>query len=218
MPVITISRQFGAAGVPVGRALADRFDAEFLDRAIVAQVAFRSGIPEDQLETYDERMPSIWQRIASALAASSPEVAMPALPYDQMPSMTTHDRLITITRAVIEEAAARGNAVIVGRGAAFILGRRPNVLNVQLHASRAARVRYLMTRVEEVPLETRPDERSLEQLCRSIDAARGDYIRRIFGADWLNATHYDLAIDSGRLGVARTVELIEGVARQGLAE
>lgn len=218
MPVITISRQFGAAGVPVGRALADRFDAEFLDRAIVAQVAFRSGIPEDELETYDERMPSIWQRIASALAASSPEVAMPSVPYDQLPSMSTHDRLTTITRAVIEEAAARGNAVIVGRGAAFILGRRPNVLNVQLHASRAARVRYLMTRVEEVPLETRPDERSLENLCRSIDAARGDYIRRTFGADWLNATHYDLAIDSGRLGVARTVELIEGVARQGLAE
>jgi len=143
---------------------------------------------------------------------------MPSVPYDQLPSMSTHDRLITITRAVIEEAAARGNAVIVGRGAAFILGRRPDVINVQLHASRAARVRYLMTRVEEVPLETRPDERSLEQLCRSIDAARGDYIRRIFGADWLNATHYDLAIDSGRLGVARTVELIEDVARQGLAE
>lgn len=218
MPVITISRQFGAAGVPVGRALADRLDAEFLDRAIVAQVAFRSGIPEDELETYDERMPSIWQRIASALAASSPEVVMPSVPYDQLPSMSTHDRLITITRAVIEEAAERGNAVIVGRGAAFILGRRPNVLNVQLHASRAARVRYLMTRVEEVPLETRPDERSLEQVCRSIDAARGDYIRRIFGADWLNATHYDLAIDSGRLGVARTVDLIESVARQGLAE
>ena len=39
MPVITISRQFGAAGVPVGRARADRFGAEFLDRAIVAQVA-----------------------------------------------------------------------------------------------------------------------------------------------------------------------------------
>ena len=37
MPVITISRQFGAAGVPVGRVLAERFGAEFLDRAIVAR-------------------------------------------------------------------------------------------------------------------------------------------------------------------------------------
>ena len=43
------------------------YDAEFLDRAIVAQVALRSGIPESELETYDERLPSFWQRVASAL-------------------------------------------------------------------------------------------------------------------------------------------------------
>jgi CMP/dCMP kinase len=217
MPVITISRQFGAAGVPIGRALADRFKGEFLDRAIVAQVAVRSGIPENELESYDERLPSIWQRIASALATSSPEVALPAQ-YDHLPSMSTHDRLVSITRTVIEEAAERGNAVILGRGAAFILRRRPNVLNVQLHASLDARVRYLLTRVEEIPPETRPDERSLKELCQSIDTARANYVRRIFGVDWLDATHYDLAIDSGRLGVTRTVDLIEAVARHGLGD
>jgi CMP/dCMP kinase len=217
MPVITISRQFGSAGVPVGRALADRFEAEFLDRAIVAQVALRSGIPESELESYDERLPTLWQRIASALATSSPEVTMPALPYDRLPSMSTHDRLVSITRTVITEAAERGNAVIVGRGAAFVLRGRPNVLNVQLHASLEARIRYLLTRVEEIPPETRPDERSLEELCRSIDRARADYIRRLYGANWLDATNYDLAIDTGRLGVTRTVDLIETVAREGVA-
>lgn len=217
MPVITISRQFGAAGVPIGRALADRFGAEFLDRKIVALVAARAGIPEDEAEGYDERLPSLWQRIAAALAASAPEVAVPPLPYEQLPS-ATHERLIAITRTVIEEAAARGNVVIVGRGAAFILGRgRPDVLNVQLHASMEARIRYLLTRVEEIPLETRPDERSLDELCRSVDAARAAYIRRLFRVDWVDATHYDVALDSGRLGVARSVELIEAVAREGLA-
>lgn len=218
MPVITISRQFGAAGVPVGRALADRFGAEFLDRAIVAQVALRSGIPENELESYDERLPGLWQRIASALATSSPEVTMPAIPYEQLPTLSTHDRLVQITRAVIEEAAARGNAVIVGRGAAFILRGRRDVFHVQLHASLKARIRYLLTRVEEIPPDTRPDERSLEELCRSIDRARSEYIKRLFGADWLAATNYDLAVDTGRLGVQRTVDLIENVAREGLAD
>jgi CMP/dCMP kinase len=218
VPVITISRQFGAAGVPVGQALAERFEAEFLDRAIVGQVAMRSGIPESELETYDERLPSLWQRLASALASGSPEIAMPPLPYEQLPSMSMHDRLVTITRVVIEEAAARGNAVIVGRGGAFILGRQPGVLNVQLHASMEARVRYLLSRVEEVPPETRPDERSLRQLCESIDQARSDYIRRLYGADWMNARNYDLAIDSGRFGVAQTVELIAAAATHELDE
>jgi cytidylate kinase len=214
MPVITISRQFGAAGVPVGRELARRFEAEFLDRGIVAQVAVRSGIPEDELESYDERMPSVWQRIVSVLAAGSPEVTMPSLPYEQLPALSMHDRLVTITRSVIAEAAERGNAIIVGRGAAFVLGRRPDILHVQLHASIEERVRYLLGRLDEVPADARPDDRSLRRLCAEIDAARADYIRRLYGADWLDATNYDLAIDSGRLGVDGTVEVVEAAARR----
>jgi cytidylate kinase len=210
MPVITISRQFGAAGVPVGRALADRFDAEFLDRAIVAQVAVRSGIPERDLVTYDERLPSFWQRVASALASSAPEPEIPSLPYaDNLSALSVHDRLVAITRAVIEEAAQRGNAVIVGRGAAFILGKVPGTLHVQLHASLESRVRWLLARVEEIPDEARPEEKSLRELCESIDSERAEYVRRLFGRNWLDARHYDLAIDSGRLGVARTVDVIE---------
>ena len=214
MPVITISRQFGAAGVPVGRALADRFKAEFLDRAIVAQVALRAGIPEQELESYDERLPSLWQRVASALATSSPEPAAPAAPYpDHLAPMSVHERLVEITRTVIEEAAERGNAVILGRGAAFILGERPDTLHVQLHASLDARVRYLLSRVEQIPVEARPEEKSLRALCRSIDAERAAYVRRLFNADWLDATWYDLAVDTGRLGVAGSVDLIESVCR-----
>lgn len=214
MPVITISRQFGAAGVPVGRALADRFQAKFLDRALIAQVALRSGIPENELAGYDERLPSLWQRVASVLATSSPEFAMPVQPYSEhLTQLSAHDRLVAITRAVIEEAAERGNAVILGRGAAFILGKRSGVLHVKLHASLEARVRYLLSRVEEIPVEARPDERSLRDLCKSIDAARADYIRRLFGANWLEAVHYDVCVDTGRIGVARTVDLIESVAR-----
>ena len=39
-------------------------------------------------------------------------------------------------------------------------------------------------------------------------------MRRLFGADWLDARNYDLAIDTGRLGVDRTADLIEMVARE----
>ena len=214
MPVITISRQFGAAGVPVGKKLAERFDAELLDRAIVAQVAVRSGIPEDELESYDERMPTFWQRVTAALASGSPEPQMAPLPYEeQLPASSIQERLIAITRLVIEEAAQRGNAVIIGRGGAWILGKRPDVLNVQLHASLDARVHYLLSRVEEVPPDARPEEKSLRELCRSVDAARADYIRRLYGVDWLDARSYDLAVDTGRLGVDKSVDVIEQVAR-----
>jgi CMP/dCMP kinase len=218
MPVITISRQFGAAGVPIGRRLAERFGAEFLDRAIVAQVAVRSGVPESELELYDERLPSLWQRIASALANSSPEIAMPALSEAQLAQMPVHDRLVAVTRTVIEEAAERGNAVILGRGAAFILGRRPDVLNIQLYASMDARIQYLQTWAEEAPGDMRPEKASLRDLCRSIDQARAEWARRWFDVDWMDLRHYDLSIDSGRFGVDGTIDLIEWVARKEAAD
>ena len=190
--------------------LAERLDLEFLDRAIVAQVAVRSGIPEAELEMYDERLPTFWQRVAAALTTSSPETAMPSVEYaEQMSHLTTHDRLVAITRSVIEEAAERGNVVIVGRGAAFVLSRRPDSLHVQLHASLEARIRYLMSRVEEIPGEQIPDEKALRALCASIDATRANYIRNLFSADWFDARNYDLSIDTGRLGVEKTIDLIE---------
>lgn len=213
MPVVTISRQFGAAGAPIGRALAERFGAEFLDRALVAQAAIRAGIPEAELESYDERLPTMWQRVASALAAA-PEPAMSGVPFAaSLAPMSVHERLVEVTRHVIEEAADRGNAVILGRGGAFILAARPNVFHVQLHASLDARVRYLLARVEDIPFEARPEEKALRELCQTIDAARGEYVRDVFGADWRDVTHYDLALDTGDLGVDRSTDLIEAAVR-----
>jgi cytidylate kinase len=215
MPVITISRQFGSAGVPIGKQLAERFGAELLDRAIVAQVAVRSGIPEKELESYDERLPSFWQRVTSALASGSPEPQIASVPYgEQLHATSMQERLVEVTKLVIEEAAERGNAVIIGRGGAWILRKRPGVTHVQLHASMDARVRYLLSRVEEIPEDARPEEGSLRELCKSVDAARSEYIKRLFGVDWMDARSYDLAIDTGRLGVDRSVDLIEKAASQ----
>ena len=130
MPVVTISRQFGAAGVPIGKQLAERFGAELLDRAIVAQVAVRSGIPENGARVI---------RRAHALAsgsASRPRSRrarrsrrLASVPYgEQLHGTSMQERLVEVTRLVIEEAAERGNAVIIGRGGAWILGKRPDVL------------------------------------------------------------------------------------------
>ncbi len=214
MPVITISRQFASAGQVVWRQLAERFGAELLDREIVAAVAERAGVPESEAEGYDERLPGLWQRIATALAAGSPDPAIPPLPADMLPATAVHERLARLTRTVIEEAAARDNCVILGRGAAFIIGRRPDAVHVQLHAPLDARVRFLMTRVEEIPRDTRPDEASLRELCRTMDARRGEYVRRLFGADWLDAAHYDLSIDTSRVDHRTAADLIETVARR----
>lgn len=208
MPVVTISRQFAAARAAVWEAVAERFGAELLDREIVAAVAERAGIPEDEAEGYDERLPGLWQRIAGALAAGAADPALPPVPTGLVPAAAVGDQLARITRAVVEEAAARCNAVIVGRGGACILGRRPGTLHVQLHAPVDHRVRLLAARVEEIPPDTRPDPASLRELVRQMDQRRSGYIRRLYGADQLDPALYDLSIDTSRIDDVTLVDLI----------
>ncbi|HEX5465733.1 MAG TPA: cytidylate kinase-like family protein [Candidatus Limnocylindrales bacterium] len=215
MPVITLSRQFGAGGAPIGRLLARRLGAEYLDREVLARAAARSGIPEAEAEGYDERLPSLWQRLTAALAESAPEAVMTPVPPQAFGGTAVGERLFAFTRAVIEEAAASGNAVILGRGAGHILAGRPDLLSVQLHAALDARVRLLLAKVEELPPTTQAemDEGALAQLCRRVDEARASYLRRRFDVDWNDVRQYHLSLDTGRLGLSRSVELIEAAAR-----
>jgi CMP/dCMP kinase len=210
MAVITLSRQYGSGGGAIGRALAQRLGVDYLDRELVARVAARSGIPEAAAAGYDERLPSLWQRLAAALASSTPEEVTAALPVEVSGDAAIGERLFAITRTVIEEAAASGQAVIAGRGAGFVLAGRPDVLRVQLHASLDARVSYLRARVEELPSDVRPDadDAALKALCNSVDRARAGYLRSHFGIDWMDLRHYDLSLDAGRLGLARCTDLI----------
>ncbi|MGZ6313323.1 MAG: cytidylate kinase-like family protein [Candidatus Limnocylindrales bacterium] len=215
MPLVTLSRTFGSGGGAVGRALAERLGAEYLDREVVARVAARSGIPEAEAEGYDERLPSLWQRLAAVLATSSPEAVVAPIPGQLLAGPAMGERLFAITRAVIEEAAATGNAVIVGRGGGWMLTGRPDLLRVQIHAPLDDRVRYLRARVEDAPGDTRPDasDRELLDLCRSVDRARAAYVRSHFDVDWMDLRHYDMVLDTGRLGLGRCVDLIELAAR-----
>lgn len=210
MPIVTIARTFGAGGSQIGRILAERMGAEFVDRKIVAEVAHRSGISEAEASGYDEQVRSVWQRVAAALTAGRTELAIPLPPTDELdPGLGVEERLARLTRAVIEEDASRGNAVIVGRGGAFILRDHPNTLHVQIQAPLETRVRNLMAQAEELPVGTRPDPVSLRQLCATVDAQRADYVRRLFGVNWLDPAHYDLILDAQTFSFEAAADLIE---------
>ena len=223
MSIVTISRQFGAAGRPVGLTLARRLGAEFLDRQLVATAAQRAGLSVEEAEGYDEGVPGLLQRLAAALSTAIPDPVMVPPPVDAEGKVTAHDRLSSLTRTVIEEAADRGNAVILGRGAAHVLQRRAGVLHVQLHASLDDRVGFLERRVAEIPVEevppgTETDPRSLRRLCEEMDGRRAEYVRRHFDVDWLDVSNYDLSLDTGRLGVDVVVDLIELAVRRSLMD
>jgi len=207
VPVITVGRQFGAGGATVGRMLADRLKADFLDSNIIDYVAHRLQLPKEEVEAEDEQPGSLLARLLVALGSASTEPLMPPEatawnPPNAAPTFDTRKAVLQITQHVIEEAARAGNVVIVGRGGAYILRKFPGALHVFLRAAEDVRVKAIMQRFGIA------NEEEARRRLKQTDENWTSYIKQVYGHDRNHPAHYDLVLDTGRLGYEATVEII----------
>src|SRR5262245_35696328 len=121
MPVITVSRLTGSGGAEIGRRLAERLDASYLNTQIIREVARRLGFSEADAAAYDERAEAFIERLARVLWLTDPGLAPFGQPAPDIPFESTTQAFVAITRQLVQEAARTGNAVIFGHGAQFIL-------------------------------------------------------------------------------------------------
>jgi len=92
-------------------------------------------------------------------------------------------------------------SIIVGRGGAFVLADWPGVLHVFLRSAEPDRTREVMARYALT-------EEGARSRLHQTDADRAAYMRQNYEADWRDPRHYDLVLDTGRLGYQRTAETI----------
>ena len=206
MPVITIGRQFGAGGKTVGEMLARRLKVDVLNSQLIDEVAHRLQLPKEEVEAEDEQPGSLLHRLLIALGSASGEPMIPPEatawnPPNVDPIFDTRRAVLAITQKVILEAARAGNVVIVGRGGAYILHDFDGALHVFLRASEAIRITVVMARFNLTQDEAR---RRMKQADENWTA----YIKQVYGHDRNLASHYDLVLDTGRLGYEATVEAI----------
>ena len=207
MPVVTIGRQFGAGGTTVGEMLARELHADLLESRIIDEVAHRLQLPKEEVEAEDEQPGSFLARLLMALGSASTEPLIPPeatawTPPNAAPTFDTRKAVLALTQHVIEEAARVGNVVIVGRGGAYILRDFPGALHVFLRASDAVRVKTIMARFKIA------SEDEARRRLKQTDENWTSYIKQVYGHDRNLASHYDLVLDTGRLGYEATVDAI----------
>jgi cytidylate kinase len=206
MPVITIGRQFGAGGTTVGHMLAQRLKTDFLDSRIIDEVARRLQLPKEEVEAEDEQPGSLLARLLVALGSASTEPLIPAetaawTPPNAAPTFDTRKAVLQITQHVIQEAARAGDVVIVGRGGAYILAET-DALHVFLRASERVRVKTIREQ-----FNIASDDEARRRL-RQTEENWTSYIRQVYGHDRTLPGHYDLVLDTGRLGYEAAVDAI----------
>ncbi len=207
MPVITIGRQFGAGGATVGHMLAERLHADFLDSKIIDEVARRLQLPKEEVEAEDEHPGSLLARLLVALGSASSEPLIPPeatawTPPNAAPTFDTRKAVLHITQHVIEEAARGGNVVVVGRGGAYILRDFPGALHVFLRAAESVRIKTVMDRFK----ITSEDE--ARRRLKHTEENWTSYIKQVYGHDRTHPAHYDMVLDTGRLGYDASIEAI----------
>jgi cytidylate kinase len=201
MPVITIAREFGAGGSRVAAMLAQRLEAEVIDRRLVAEVAGRLGFTADAVAAQDEHAKSVVDRLVRSFAALGEAYGTGWDVRYGEPLADPQEAVQLLTEQVIRQTARRGNAIIIGRGGAFVLADWPDALHVFLRSAESVRIRAIMARFALAEEEAR---RRLHQ----IDADRAAYMRQNYGTDWRDPRHYDLVLDTGRLGYQRAADTI----------
>ncbi|MEX2179052.1 MAG: cytidylate kinase-like family protein [Gemmatimonadaceae bacterium] len=203
--IITISRMFGSGGSDVAAKVSRALGWTLLDNAVVDEVADRLGISRSEVSSLEERVPSLAERIASSLAMSAPELAVPVADAPMMDTAET--RVVGVTRRVMDEAIQQGNAVLVGRGAQSMLADRPDALHVFCYAPKAFLVQYAIA-------NRGVNAATAAQEVDKMNKQREQYVKRHWGRDWRSFDNYHLCIDTGRLGIDMAAQLVVRVARE----
>ncbi len=199
MSAVTISRQYGSLGDEIGREVAARLNLRLVDGKVIAEIARGLGLAASDFEDRDELQGTIVSDLVRTMRRLYPATIAPT-PTQEKPELDDASYL-EIIRQVIWEVARTEDAVILGRGAASILGSSPTVMHVLIVAP-------LTVRAERVMTADNLDHPGAIQQIKRIDERRARYIRRFYGSDWLDVNSYDLVINTGHFSQLTSVQLI----------
>ncbi len=194
--IVTICREFCSGGKEVGTKLASKLGCECYDKKLISLAAKESGFTETLFEDVDEK-PS--NSFLYSIAMGTPSTTGV---FFQNNDFLTNDKLFGIQSDVIRRIASEKSAVIVGRCSDYILRDEENLVRVYLRADTDFRIKRLLETNKDVDLK------HAESLLHKTDKKRGHYYSYYTGRDWDNVSNYDLVINTSKLGIDNTVNLI----------
>lgn len=198
MPVITVSRQFGSLGDEIAANVAEWLHLRLVDQDIINEVAQRLGVQPDHVSRRDERdAPNLVADLVRTMRRLYPATIVPQMESEEVDEAA----FLQVIRQVIWEVARSGNAVLVGRGAPFILDSHPEVLHVLVVAPQNVRAERVMG------LEGLNHDQALRRI-KEADDSRARYVRHFYRANWLDVSHYDLTVNTGHFSELRAADLI----------
>jgi len=198
---IALSQVYGADTESIGRDVAQQLGFGYLNESIVAQVAKDYDVdPAAVMEA--ERRKSFSTRVLEMAARG----AYHAAPDPSLYAFDETDRLLSLIRDAVRDAADRGSVVLVAHAVCYACADRSDVLRICVTAP-------LSTRASRVASALGLSDKEAAKSVRQSDAARASYLKRVYGVGEESPTDYDLVINTERLAPDAAAGLILSVVQ-----
>ena len=184
--IISVGREFGSGGHLIAEKLSERFGIKLYDNNLLLEVAEKHGGCAESIKKYDETPKS---RILSRTVRgynNSPEDIVSQLQFD-----------------FIRELAEKGDSfVIVGRCAETVLKGHPALVSIFVLGD-------YDKKLERVIQKYSLSEKEAKSLMKTTDKKRKSYHNYNCDLHWGDSRLYEISINSSRLGIDGTVEILE---------
>lgn len=185
--IITIGRQHGSSGREIARLLAEKLNYRCYDKEIVDEAANHSDFSRDLIDAFDEKRMS-----AFILHAGG---------YGLNENFRLNMQVVSAQFEAMRNIAEKGNCIFVGRCADYILRDHDDLISVFILGDMDERLKCLERRQG-------LDEVEARKKIKEVDKDRSSFYRYYSDQTWGDAQNYDMCINSSKLGVEGTVQVI----------
>lgn len=172
--IISISREHGTNGKEIGRLVAKKLNILFYDKEEIKMFAIENNMTDNNYSK--EEM------------------------YDKFLSLDANKEAIINQAKVIKEIANKGDAVIIGRAADYILDKNENLIKIFIYAPMDYKIKNIIKNYGD-------NEKQAKKHILDSDKARSTYYGVIANRVWGDKNNYDLCIDAkvGNENVAKII-------------
>lgn len=183
--IITVGREFGSGGHIIAVKLAEHFGIQLLDSNILAEVAKKSNASEEYLKKYDESVRNLFFSRTVNGFSNSPEEIIAQMQFDY----------------IKQKSDAGESFVVIGRCADYILRENPALVRVFVLGDTEAKIKRTAERegISEEKAKIRMEQ---------ADKRRKYFHNTHSENKWGDSRSYDITVNSSKLGLDSTAELL----------
>jgi cytidylate kinase len=188
-PVIAITREPGSGGESIARTITEEFGLVLYDWKIVEEIAKDSHVSEQVVATLEENF--------------RPELDEWLESFSAKPGFSSHQYMQSL-RKILFTVATHGNAVILGRGANFLLPQERRTLGLRFVAP-------LETRVKNTMQALKLSHKSALKQVTKTEKEQSLWVRTNCAASIDDASNYHLVINTALVTPDKILQIVRSI-------